>query len=442
MASEYEIGTLIVSLATPYGSSALAVIRLSGDNSVAVFKKFFSRPSTMDNHAMMNFGYIKDENGIILDQVMATAFYAPNSYTGENCVEITSHGSMLAVEKILALLSRHGFRYALPGEFTYRAFILDKVDLLQAEAVQELVASKSDESFSLAMNRLKGDLSAKIGYIYDETSMILGHYNAHMDYQSEELGDVKTFDVANLISDLQILLDESKVGINMQNGIKIMLAGSPNVGKSSLFNRFLKQNRAIVSHIAGATRDYLESSFTYKGLPITLLDTAGLRDNASELEQLGIEKTKDLLKESDIIIYLIDIANVNYNSEIEIYNDKLIKVANKCDLGLAPEDFLPISVEKEIGIDELLETIYNKVGLDSANFTSNKVLLGSIRQQELCTKALEALTNFSSLQSASYNLDELHFYIMQTNKAIGELLGKNSSQDAFEAMFKQFCLGK
>jgi tRNA modification GTPase len=440
--ASYAVDTPIIALATPYGRSAIAAIRLSGTGSIRLFAKFFSGGERLTAAAKMVYGHITDENHNVLDEVMAVPFFAPRSYTGEEAVEIYGHGNMLLTESIIRLFLRNGFRHALPGEFTYRAFLHGKLDLTQAEAVHELIESAGEQAARAALTRLEGRLSLKINTLYQNSLTILAHLNAHLDYPDEETEALPLFNVDNDLAVLQQLVSSYNTSRLMQEGAVVVIAGIPNVGKSSLFNLLLNYDRAIVSPVAGATRDYIEAGFTLEGIPIRLTDTAGLRVTNDTLEQIGVDKSRKLLEEADIIIYLTDAANPVITEELANYHDKSIFVANKCDKSPPPEGYIAISVLKEEGINQLTTALLQKLNLADPQSRKEAALLGSARQQELCLEALKALENFKMLLNADGDISELAYYMKNMSRALAAVLGKNADKEAMDTMFSTFCLGK
>lgn len=441
MSDRYTLGEPIVALATPHGSAALCVLRLSGYDICRKIPQFFSRPQALSQSHQMTYGLLVDQQGQPLDEVMICCFHAPRSYTGEDMIEIYPHGNMYLVEKILQTLFVVGFRLALPGEFTYRATLLGKMDMVKAEAIHELIMAKSNQSAKQALTRLTGRLSALLEPVYAQLIHISSYLRMHLDYPEEEVEPLPNFDLTVMQDQLQDLLRNSRHLKRWQNGATVVIVGPPNAGKSSLFNLLLQQDRALVSSTAGTTRDYLEADIQLEGFPVRIIDTAGLRMNTDEIESLGIQKSLALLEEADLILHMTDIYDVAHLSELQAYQDKVLTVVNKSDLGPCSSEYLTISVLKHEGITELISQILGRLDFAEVGQQNQSLMLGSIRQQQLCEKALTHMNNFV-LQQKIHDLDGMSFHIQAACTALSDLLGKNLDQEINTAMFSQFCLGK
>jgi tRNA modification GTPase len=438
---DYTLDGGIIALATVSGQSALAILRLSGEGVHQLVQQHFSRPSALATHAVMIYGKLLDTDGSVLDEVMLTPFYAPKSYTGEDMVEIYCHGNMLIVQHIMALFCQYThMRMALPGEFSYRAYMHGKIDLIQAEAVHELVSAQTTMASKAALARLHGQLTTYLEPIYQYMLKIAASLQSHIDYPDDETEEIPYFDLQGTIHQLTSLVNTAHTVRQWQNGVMVVLAGVPNVGKSSLFNLLLQQDRAIVSPQAGTTRDYLEAKIELGAWPIRLIDTAGLRNTHDDIEQQGVDKSLDLLAQADLIIYMIDAQQPDTSWHLQDYQQKTIYVANKCDLSVPDPQYIAISVHQHTGIDTLLKKIESYF-VDRPEIDWNQPLLGSERQQSLTKKILEHVQFFSQHQT-TYAIDELFFHVQQATQLLAQLLGHQAHTDIVSTMFSTFCLGK
>ncbi len=440
MKTRYSLHEPIAALASAHGQSALCVLRLSGRDICAQAHQFFSAADRLRPHGM-TYGYFLDENQQMMDEVMVASFFAPKSYTGEDVLEIYPHGNMHLVQSLLERLFRLGYRAALPGEFTYRAVLLGKMDMIKAEAVHELITAHSSQSAQHALARLKGDLSHLLEPLYQRLLEVASFLRMHLDYPEDEIEALPYFDLSQEKQQLESLLHNSRNLEKWNQGATVVIAGSPNAGKSSLFNLLLQQDRALVSDMAGTTRDYLEAQIQLSGFPIRLIDTAGLHASQDKIESLGIQKSLDLLQQADLIIHLMDIRQMDNLPELAAYKDKVLPVINKADLAPAPEGYLAISVLHQQGIQELSRCILDRLDFEAVGSNHQTLMFGSIRQRDLCARTVQHLLDFMAVQPQG-DLDSMAFHIQQAGANMGELLGKNHDDEVNAAMFSQFCLGK
>lgn len=442
MTGRYRLGEPIAALATPHGQSALCILRLSGEGICASAHQFFSAASRLCPHGM-TYGYFLDGEGRVMDEVMVASFPAPRSYTGEDVLEIYAHGNMFLVRTLLDRLFCLGYRAALPGEFTYRAVLSGKMDMIKAEAIHELITARSVRGLDHALSRLKGNLSDLLWPVYQRLLEIASFLRMHLDYPEDEIEVLPCFSLDHEKEQLKKLLHNSRNLEQWIHGALVVIAGRPNVGKSSLFNLLLQQDRALVSNVAGTTRDYLEADIQLDGFPIRLIDTAGLRASKDKIEALGIQKSVDLLHKADLIIHVTDIHSEGDLPELAAHQKKILCVMNKVDLAVSPlpEGVLTISVLRNEGIERLKEQIVNMLDFETVNHGNEALMLGSIRQRELCTRAVQHLSSFADAQ-AQNDLDVMAFHIQQAGTDLSELLGKNHNDEVNATMFSQFCLGK
>lgn len=447
----YDTDDNIQALATAPGESALAIIRLSGPEVLAITASVFSNPQWCKEAegSTMKLGYILDDKRRI-DQVMLAVFRAPASYTGQDMAEIFCHGNMAGITEIQKTLRKAGFRDALPGEFTFRAFMNKKIDLTQAEAVQEIIQSKSGKAHHLALDRLSGGIRSLVKKLRIDLFDIVSNVELQLDYPEDEIEDSVELPINKIETacvSIKELLATYRSGKLFQDGVKVVLTGRTNSGKSSLFNLFLKEDRAIVSDIHGTTRDYLESWIIIDGLPVILIDTAGLRDADNPIEAEGIRRSQEKVEEGHIIIYVIDGVEGQTEEDSKCLtdiddNDVIIKVWNKCDLPEAdiPKGELRISALTAEGFSDLETAVKSAaVGQD---LTENEVVLDSERQKVLFEECLEHLEH--SLKGAEKNmsLDVLALDLRCALDTLGQISGEVSSADVLEHMFTSFCVGK
>ena len=449
----YDTDDLIVALATPWAESALAIIRTSGKGSIEGTANIFSNKETLLNaeHNTMNYGFIKDsKTGEALDEVMVAVFRAPNGYTGQDSTEVYCHGSLPGIKRVIESFQNIGFRNASPGEFTFRAFASGKMDLTRAEAVQDIVSAKSKEAQSLALNRLSGNIEGRINHV---KSLILNTISAieiQLDYPEDE-GGLSHVPIDNVLKAEEIissLLATYKTGRVYQDGVKVVLAGKTNAGKSSLFNLFLREDRSIVSDIHGTTRDYLESWISLGGIPIRIYDTAGLRDATDSVEIEGIKRTQNIIDNADIILYLVDGSVGIVKDEEEVLKklksrDNSLALWSKIDInGIeAPSGFMGISTVSHEGFNELEEKIKELVFKGNYVQTDDAVI-DSERQKNLLDKSLSELRLFRKGMANGVALDLVAQDIKEAMDCLGEITGEITTDDILENMFSNFCVGK
>ena len=448
----------IAALSTAAGKSAIAVIRLSGETSFQIINKIFKTRSKQEQQ--VKYGHIVDGTEK-KDEALCTFFKAPHTYTGENLVEITVHGNPVIINEVLNLLYKNGARPAEPGEFTYRAFLNGKMDLAKAEAVCALITSKTEMSAKAALNSLSGEFSSRIKNIRDAITNLIAFMEVNLDHPDEDImflsRDEKLLRLDSYIKDVQNLLNSYKTGKILQQGIKIAIIGKPNAGKSSLLNTILGENRAIVTDIAGTTTDTIEETIDYRGIPLVITDTAGIRDHTeSPIELLGQEKTKETVDKTDILIWVLDASSELDRDDAKIadflkksdLNIPIIYALNKSDL---PPILLSSSLEKECkteikisaktgaGIPDLLNEITKTAGvLDS----KNDYLMINSRHFMLLQNTLESLIR-TKLALATKDADEIAcFEVAIAQTALNEILGINVKQDILDTIFSTFCIGK
>lgn len=452
----------IVALATPEGKGAIAVIRISGSKSFSVLESVFepSRPGKkigeQASHTL-HLGHIFDKN-TLLDQVLISLFRAPNSYTAEDIIEISCHGSPYITRSILQLLIKKGARMARPGEFTLRAFLNGKIDLSQAEAVADLIASEAQADHALAMRQLRGGISDQIRSLRSELVDFASLIELGLDFSEEDLEFADRSHLSNLLETierhLKVLLDSFALGNAIKQGISVAIVGPPNAGKSTLLNALLKEERAIVSDIPGTTRDVIEDQVTIGGVRFRFIDTAGIRETQDKIEALGIEKTFERIHQAQVIFYLFDIADFEKETLLgelqKLYKnhpDKTIFViANKSDLSResfslkgVPGEIFRVSAKKKEGIDRLTKALSTLV---DHRALEDRALITHGRHYEALHEALRAIHNIKEALDEKRTGDLLSTDVRCALDYLGEISGEVSNEELLGNIFSKFCIGK
>lgn len=438
---------VIVALATAPMESAIALIRVSGENSFELLNKIFSKKITPEGHKAY-FGNLVDNNEII-DEVIITTFVAPHSFTGENSFEINCHGGMFIVNKIIKACIKNGARMANRGEFSKRAYLNNKIDLIQAEAINDMIRATSEEESKLAVLSLKGNTSKMIIDVKEKLLKIISNIEVNIDYPEYDDAEVVTKEVATLKlielrKDIKDIIKDASIGKIIKDGIKVAIVGKPNVGKSSLLNALLQEDKAIVTNIAGTTRDVVEGQVNLDGLKLNLLDTAGIRESEDNVEKIGIEKSLKMINEADLILLLLD-ASSEIDEEdkklIELTkNKKVIRVINKKELNEKTTlDGIKISA-KNNDIEDLKKEIKRVVGYNY-NY-DNKPLLTNTRQIGLLEASLNNIENGLKELEKDTPIDLVSIDLVNALNNIEDILGNRSKINLSEEIFARFCLGK
>ncbi len=447
----------IVALATATGSGAIAVIRVSGTDAIAIVNRVFKGTdlSQQLTHTI-HFGTIRDGDEV-LDEVLVSLFVGPNSYTGENIVELSTHNSRYIIERVIQLLVKGGARAAQPGEFTLRAFLNGKMDLSQAEAVADLIASNSAASHQVAMQQMRGGFSNILKQLREQLIHFASLIELELDFSEEDVEFANREQLKSLVLEIDTvvrrLITSFEQGNVLKNGVPVVIAGKPNVGKSTLLNTLLNEERAIVSDIAGTTRDTIEDEINIRGISFRFIDTAGIRDTMDIIEAKGVERTREKMRQARLIIYLADpqqddVDEINSQiAEVSALVVPYVVVVNKTDLltdahraALADIKPLFISAKNNVGVEELKDELFRKVNLH--NLDSDDVLVTNIRHVAALQKTSESLGKVLDGIDNPITSDFLAMDIRQALHHLGEITGSVSTDDLLDNIFSKFCIGK
>ena len=449
----------IVAVATAPGTGAIAVIRLSGPEAIAITNSVFrGKDLTQQASHTIHFGTIRDE-GKIVDEVLVSLFVAPHSYTKENVVEISCHGSDFIVQQIVKLLLKKGARLANAGEFTKRAFLNGQFDLAQAEAVADLIASDSALSHEVAMKQMRGGFSQEIKRLRGELVHFASMIELELDFGEEDVEFADRDQLRSLILNIQQIIRELlksfELGNVIKNGVPTVIVGKPNAGKSTLLNKLLNEEKAIVSDVPGTTRDFIEDEINIEGITFRFIDTAGLRETTDKVEAIGVERTMQKLSQSSLIIYLFDITEVTAEEvadELERLNPKklpLVAVANKIDQA-SPEKLaafesidglMQISAAEGANLDDLKQALVNKVNLGKLN-TQQQTIVTNLRHVDSLNKTYAALDDVLNGIDLGMSGDLVAADIRRALYSLGEITGEITTDDLLDNIFTKFCIGK
>ena len=460
----------IVALATPSGAGAIAIIRLSGADAIAIAADVFESVSGKDiskqkTHTI-HLGHIVDGTKVY-DQVLLSVFKGPNSYTGENVVEISCHGSVFIQQQIIQLLLRKGAKMAQAGEFTLRAFLNAKLDLSQAEAVADLISSDNEASHQIAMQQMRGGFSNEIAKLREELLNFASLIELELDFAEEDVEFADRTAFYELLTRIEFvlkrLIDSFAVGNVIKNGIPVAIVGEPNVGKSTLLNALLNEERAIVSDIAGTTRDTIEDELVIDGIGFRFIDTAGIRETKDVVESIGIQKTFEKIEQAQVVLYLFEslkfqVSGSEYINEIEKVKNKyplktLLVVINKVDLLTNDQisniqqqletlnvKLLPISAKNKTGIDELKNQLLSFV--NTGALRNNETIVTNTRHYDSLLKALEEIQKVRFGLDNNISSDFMAIDIRQALFHFGEITGQVSNDELLGNIFANFCIGK
>jgi len=453
----------IASISTAPGIGGIGIIRMSGEDSFKIIEKIF-KPRTEQKIEEIKGYTIKYGNivgnGEVIDEVLVSYFKAPKSYTTENMCEINSHGGNVVVRKILELCLKNGAELAEPGEFTKRAFLNGRIDLAQAESVIDVINAKSDKEAKSGIKQLEGFLSKEIKTIKQEILDVLVNVEVTIDYPEYDTPEVQENEMRTMLENVKSKLEKLEKSFDngkiLKEGIKTAIIGKPNAGKSSLLNAILKEERAIVTDIAGTTRDTIEEFVTINGLPLKLVDTAGIREASDAVEKIGVEKSIKQAEEADLIIAIFDSSKELTEEDLEILklikNKQAIILLNKSDLNSVikeqderlkniTKNILKISALNKTGIEELYEKISELFNLNEINL-DNEILITNIRHKNIISNALENVKKANEALNLNMPIDIITIYIKDILEDLGEITGEVVTEDVINEIFSKFCLGK
>ena len=446
----------IAAISTSLGVGAISIIRVSGNDAIEIVNKLFKGKdlSKVDTHTI-HYGHIIN-NDEIIDEVLVSVMKAPKTFTTEDIVEINSHGGISTTNKVLELLLSNGARLAEPGEFTKRAFLNGRIDLIEADGIMNLISSKTEKSRKLSINQLSGKVSDNIKELRKKLVGIISNIEVNIDYPEYEDIEVVTSEkiypeLLNFQKELQAIIKKSEEGKIINQGLDVGIIGRPNVGKSSLLNNLLEEDKAIVTDIAGTTRDIVEGTINLDGIILNIIDTAGIRETDNIVEKIGVEKSKNIIDKCDLIILILN-NNDKITKEdlklLDLIKDKKhiilinkIDLETKIDLNLLKEDYLKISVKDNIGIEELKERIKKLFNLGELE-TEDLTYLSDARSISLLKKSQELIDE--SINSINNNepIEIVEFNIKDAWETLGEIIGETYKEELIDELFSRFCLGK
>ena len=455
----------IAAISTPVGEGGISIIRISGEDAVAVAKRLYHGSKDLAQVAShtINYGHIVDpDTGAEVDEVMVSVMRAPHTYTCEDVVEINCHGGLLATNRILQLVLSYGARMAEPGEFTKRAFLNGRIDLSQSEAVMDLIRAKTDKSMKVALNQLDGDLSRLIRHLRQDILDVLAQVEVNIDYPEYDAVEEMTTKMLkekalDIQQRIQALLKTAKQGKVLREGLATAIIGRPNVGKSSLLNTLLHEDKAIVTDVAGTTRDVIEEYVNVDGVPLKLIDTAGIRDTDDTVEKIGVERSKRALDAADLILLLIDSSAPLTAEDCELltatHGKQRIVILNKTDLPrrvdldelkmLTDGDALiETSIVKHEGIDQLGQQISKMFFNEGIESSQNNVMVTNARHIGLLHQANAALSDVLKGINAGMPVDLVQIDMTRCWDLLGEITGDSYQDELLDQLFSQFCLGK
>lgn len=446
----------ICAISTALGVGAISIIRVSGDEAIDIVNKIFDKDLTKKESHTINYGHIV-YNGEIIDEVMVSIMKSPKTFTKEDIVEINSHGGVAVTNKVLEILLLEGARLAEPGEFTKRAFLNGRIDLVEAESIMDLIESKTETSRKLAISGMEGKVSKLVKNIIDNLVKVNANIEVNIDYPEYEDIEIVTKEKIEEMSkyinkELTKLLNESENGKLIKDGINTLILGRPNVGKSSILNKLIEEDKAIVTSVAGTTRDIVEGQIRVNGILLNIIDTAGVRETEDIVEKIGVEKSLSLVNDADLIILVF-----NNNEKLTDEDKKLLEytkekkriiVINKIDLennldisNLKNERIVKVSALKDSGIENLKNEINDMFNLEEINL-GDFTYLSNSRQISLVKKAVEISKNLEDVLNNDVPIDLLEIDIKEICEILGEIIGESYDDKLIDTLFSNFCLGK
>lgn len=445
----------ICAISTSSGIGAISIVRITGPEAIDIVDKVFSGDLKNKETHTIHYGHIID-NGNVIDEVLVMLMRAPKTYTTEDTVEINCHGGISTTGKILEILINNGARLAEPGEFTKRAFLNGRINLLEAESVNDLIVAKTDAARTLAINNVGGKLTKKIRELREKIVKILSNIEVNIDYpeytdELEVTHELMNKYLGEITKDLDNLVSGAKNGRLIKNGVNIAIIGKPNVGKSSILNYFLDEDKAIVTNIPGTTRDIVEGTITLNGVALNFIDTAGIRETDDIVEKIGVDKSKSVASSADIIIYVLNNNEEISSEELETMGNldskKLIIFVNKSDLeqkinlGNISREIILGNTVSDDGLDNLLVAIKNKLNLDSI-VNKDMSYLSNIREITLVNKASVALNSAKKSLEEELPIDVIEIDLKRAWEYLGEIIGDAYEDELVDNIFSNFCLGK
>ena len=450
----------IVAISTSLGIGAISIIRVSGEESISIVNSIFScKDLTKVESHTINYGHIIDDNKEIIDEVLVTVMKAPKTFTAEDTVEINTHGGIAPTNKVLELLIEKGCRLAEPGEFTKRAFLNGRIDLLEAEAVMDMIDSKTEIQRKMATNQLSGKTSNLINELRDDMIQIISNINVNIDYPEyddvEEItNDIMIPKITKLRERIEKILKESENGKIIKEGIKTSIIGRPNVGKSSLLNALLEEEKAIVTVIAGTTRDIVEGQIKINGIILNIIDTAGIRETDDKVESLGVEKSIKMMNESDLVLFVIN-NNEELTSDVkelleQVKDKNYLVLINKTDLPskinineleLNNNRIIKLSIINNKGLEELKEKIIELFNIGNLE-TKDPTYLSNARSISILKNCLKSVGEVENSLKNNMPIDMIELDIKNIWEELGKINGTSYEEELLDEMFKRFCLGK
>ena len=450
----------IAAISTAQGVGAIAIVRVSGPEAIEIVNKIFKGKdlTTVESHTI-NYGKIVDRRGNMIDEVLVSVMKAPRTFTVEDVVEINTHGGIAPTNKVLEMLLVNGCRLAEPGEFTKRAFLNGRIDLIEAESIMDMINAKTHTQREMAANGINGKVSNLINQLRDDMIQIISNINVNIDYPEYDDVDIITNEVmipkiVNLKEKIKKILNESKNGLIIKEGIKTSIIGRPNVGKSSLLNALLQEDKAIVTDIAGTTRDIVEGQISIKGIVLNMIDTAGIRETEDIIEAIGVEKSIKMMNESDLVLFIL-----NNNEELtkdvekllkEVQNKKYIIIINKIDLetkldlskiNINKYNIVNMSIINNQGIEELKDKIIDMFNLSQIE-TKDPTYLSNTRSISTLQKCLDSIEEVEKGLNNNMPIDMIELDIRNIWEELGTINGSTYEEELLDEMFSRFCLGK
>ena len=447
----------ICAISTSQGVGAIAIIRVSGQESINIVNSIFKgKDLTKVKSHSINYGYIVDKDKEI-DEVLVSVMKSPKTFTAEDTVEINTHGGIAPTNKVLELLLTSGCRLAEPGEFTKRAFLNGRIDLLEAEAVMDKINAQTEKQNQLANNQLNGKVSKLIDELRNDMIQIISNINVNIDFPEYDDVDIITNDIlvpkiSNLKEKIKKIIEESKNGEIIKNGIVTAIIGEPNVGKSSLLNTLLNEEKAIVTDIAGTTRDIVEGQISINGIPLNIIDTAGIRKTDNIIETIGVEKSKDMIKKADLVLLVLNNNEVLTEEIKKLYSSikeknyiiivNKIDLENKIDLNYFPSDkIIKMSIKNKQGVDKLKDKIIELFNISKIE-TEDPTYLSNTRSIAILKNCLKSIEDIEKSIKNNIPIDMLEIDIKNIWEELGKINGKYYDEELLDEMFSRFCLGK